>query len=86
MRIIIFTAWGGIWPVPILKKILSEDNIDVIKIYSQGIHETKINRYSDFFSKNYKDNIVKTYRNYLDIDDDNWCAEPILVFSVQRGP
>lgn len=57
MRIIIFTAWGGIWPVPILKKILSEDNIDVIKIYSQGIHKTKINRYSDFFSKNYKDNI-----------------------------
>jgi len=27
------------------------------------------------YNKNYKDNIVRTYRNYLDIDDDNWCAE-----------
>tara|TARA_B110000285_G_scaffold82047_1_gene94512 strand:+ start:2155 stop:2823 length:669 start_codon:yes stop_codon:yes gene_type:complete len=27
------------------------------------------------YNKNYKDNIVNTYRNYLDIDDDNWCAE-----------
>jgi len=27
------------------------------------------------YNKNYKDNIVRTYRNYLDMDDENWCAE-----------
>ena len=27
------------------------------------------------YNNNYKDNIVRTYRNYLDIDDDDWCAE-----------
>lgn len=58
MRLIIFTAWGGIWPVPILKKILRDDKIKVIKIYSQGIHYKRINNYSKFFSKNYKDNVA----------------------------
>ena len=58
MRIIIFAAWGGIWPVPILKKILRYDKIEVIKIYSQGVHKKRINKYSDFFSENYKDNVA----------------------------
>jgi len=26
------------------------------------------------YNNNYKNNIVKTYRNYLDVDDDDWCA------------
>jgi len=62
MRIIMFVGWGGIWPVPILKNLLANNDIEIVKIYSQGIHKEKIKNYSKFYSENYRDNVEAVIR------------------------
>ena len=40
--------------VNFILKILRDDKIKVIKIYSQGIHYKRLNNYSNFFAKTIK--------------------------------
>ena len=58
MRIVIFTAWGGLFPIPILNQLLGNDSIEVVKIYTQGIHWKRIKEYHPSYYLNYKDNVA----------------------------
>lgn len=56
MRIIIFTSWGGTYAIPVLKSLFKED-VEIVTIFSQGIHWGRILEYHPSYYLNYKDNV-----------------------------
>jgi methionyl-tRNA formyltransferase len=56
IRIAIFTAWGGSFAVPILKKLFNSE-YNIIGIYTQGVHWKRLEKYNIDYYSNYQDNI-----------------------------
>jgi len=62
MRIVIFTSWGGAYANPILKSLLNNNKLEIVRIYSQGVHMKRISNYHPSYYLNYKDNVSEMIR------------------------
>lgn len=61
MRVVILTSWGGTFPIPILSKFFSSE-LEIVRIYSQGVHWKRILKYEPSYWLNYKDNVAEFIR------------------------
>ena len=87
MRIVIFTAWGGLSSAPILNQLFKNDAVEIVKIYSQGVYWKKIKEYHPSYYLNYKDNIAamidrEDYSNFEVVKSAN---EPQVVEFIKNN-